>query len=44
MPRQHRHEYAADLPHGLLLGPEMPSTESHPDGHVHCKPAHIHQV
>src|SRR5665648_103257 len=44
MPRQHRHRYAADLPHGLLLDPELPSTKSLPKGSVRCKPAHIHQV
>jgi len=44
MPRQHRHGYAADLPRGLLLDPEISSTESLPNGSVRCEPAHIHQL
>jgi len=45
-PRQHRHEYAAGLPRGLLAGP-ADRLRSRPSRHcsgVHCYPAHIHQV
>lgn len=45
-PRQHRHEYAAALPHSLLADP-VDRLRSHPGTHhrgVHCDPAHIHQV
>ena len=45
-PRQHRHEYAAGLPHGLLADPvdQLRSRPSEPRPGVHCDPAHIHQV
>ncbi|MGH3520281.1 MAG: IS110 family transposase [Haloechinothrix sp.] len=46
LPRQHRHEYAADLPRGLLAGPvdRLRSRPSKPRPDVRCDPARIHQV
>src|SRR6266508_816142 len=46
LPRQHRHEYAAGLPHGLLAGPvdRLRSRPGKPRPGVRCDPAHIHQV
>ena len=46
LPRQHRHEYAAGLPHGLPTGPvhRLRSRPGELRRGVHCWPAHIHQV
>ncbi len=46
MPRQHRHRYAAVLPHGLLGGisPTDFGVAAQRSSGVRCIPAHIHQV
>ena len=41
---QHRHGYAADLPHGLLAEGNNPASESPTTVGVHCIPAQIHQI
>ena len=44
MPLQHRHEYAAALPRGLLADiKNRRRSRRHLDG-VHCSPAHIRQI
>jgi hypothetical protein len=44
MPLQHRHEYAAVLPRGLLAGNRKPASESQPPTACAADRPIIHQV